>query len=209
LLKIQQLFFKENICVEEEESRPLEKPILATKEYNRTWFGVVAGSEGLLACSFGVSRKNLESHLRAGSPGLVAGTSEQSENALEQMIRLYMGEPTIKTVRLNWEGVSEFRKSVCQVMKEIPKGRVTSYGLIAKRLSSGPRAVGTGVAANPWPLFVPCHRVVPAHLEVGNYSIGGALSDYGCGVKRELLQREGVQIDGDRVASKALWVPGA
>jgi O-6-methylguanine DNA methyltransferase len=210
LIKIQQLFFKKHTPVREEVKRPLEKPILAAKEYKGTWFGVVAGNEGrLLACSFGVSRKNLESHLRAGSPGSVPGTSVQSENALEQMIRLYMGEPIIKTVRLNWEGVSEFRKSVCQVMKEIPKGRVTSYGLIAQRLSSGPRAVGTGVAGNPWPLFVPCHRVVPADLEVGNYSIGGALSDYGCGVKRELLQREGVQIDGDRIASKALWVPGA
>jgi methylated-DNA-[protein]-cysteine S-methyltransferase len=207
---IQQLFFKENIRVREKGKRPLEKPILAAKEYKGTWFGVVAGSEGqLLGCSFGVSRKSLESHLRAGSPGLVAGTSEQSEDALEQMIRLYMGEPTIKAVRLNWGGVSEFRKSVCLVMKEIPKGRVTSYGLIAKRLSSGPRAIGTGVAGNPWPLFVPCHRVVPADLKVGNYSIGGALSDYGCGIKRELLQREGVQIDGDRVASKALWVPGS
>lgn len=125
------------------------------------------------------------------------------------MIKLYEGEPTNKTVRLSWEGVSEFRKSVCQIMTEIPKGKVTSYGLIARRLHSGPRAVGTGVGGNPLPLFVPCHRVIPADLEVGNYSIGGALSDYGCGVKRELLEREGVRFDGDKVVSKALWVPGA
>ena len=92
-------------------------------------------------------------------------------------------------------------------MGEIPKGRVTSYGLIARRISSGPRAVGTGVARNPWPLFIPCHRVVPASLEIGNYSIGGALSDYGCEVKRDLLEREGVSIEGDKIASKALWVP--
>src|SRR6266536_3272728 len=89
----------------------------------------------------------------------------------------------------------------------IPMGRVTSYGLIAKRISSGPRAVGTAVARNPWPLFIPCHRVVPASLEIGNYSIGGALSDYGCEVKRDLLEREGVSIEGDKIASKALWVP--
>lgn len=190
--------------------RTLEKPILGTREFDGTWFGVVAQKEGSLqACSFGPSRRSLESHLRAGSPGLVAGRSEHSDLALEQMIRLYRGELPTKTVRLNWEGVSQFRKSVCKVMTEIPKGRVTSYGLIAKRLGSGPRAVGTGVGGNPLPLFVPCHRVVPADLEVGNYSIGGALSDYGCGVKRELLEREGVHFDGDRVVSRALWVPGA
>ncbi len=76
-----------------------------------------------------------------------------------------------------------------------------------RRIRSGPRAVGTGVARNPWPLFIPCHRVVPASLEIGNYSIGGALSDYGCAVKRDLLEREGVSIEGDKIASKALWVP--
>ena len=188
----------------------MEKPILTTKEYDGTWFGVITGKEGRLqACSFGLSRENIERHLRAGSPRVVAGAIEQSDTALEQMIRLYKGEPIIKTVRLSWEGVSEFRRSVCQVMTEIPKGRVTSYGLIASRLGSGPRAVGTGVGGNPLPLFVPCHRVVPADLEVGNYSIGGALSEYGCGVKRDLLEREGVRFDGDKVVSKALWVPGA
>ena len=132
-----------------------------------------------------------------------------SDSAIEQMIKLYKGEPATRIIALDWGSVSEFRKSVCQVMTEIPRGRVTSYGLIAKRLSSGPRAVGTGVGENPWPLFVPCHRVIPADLEIGNYSIGGRLSDYGCGVKRELLEREGVRFQGDRVVSKALWIPGA
>lgn len=188
----------------------MDKPILATKEFEGTWFGVVTGNKGrLLACSFGQSRRSLERHLRVGSPGIVPGSNEISDAATEQMIKLYKGEPTTKTISLDWENVSRFRKSVCQVMTEIPRGRVTSYGLIAKRLSSGPRAVGTGVGGNPWPLFVPCHRVVPADLEIGNYSIGGGLSEYGCEVKRELLEREGVRFDGDRVVSKALWVPGA
>ncbi|TMI19733.1 MGMT family protein [Candidatus Bathyarchaeota archaeon] len=123
------------------------------------------------------------------------------------MVNLYEGKKSTSTIRLDWGSVSEFQKNVCERMREIPKGRVTSYGLIAQRINSGPRAVGTAVARNPWPLFVPCHRVVPADLEVGNYSIGGALSDYGCEVKRDLLEREGVSIEADRISSKALWVP--
>ena len=191
------------------EGSPLERLTLSTKEFDKTWFGVVTGSEsGLVASSFGQSKKRLESHLRAVSRPLVVGANDQTETDLEQMINLYQGKPTLKTVRLNWESVGEFRRSVCQVMQEIPKGRVTSYGLIARRLGSGPRAVGTGVGGNPWPLFVPCHRVVPADMAIGNYSIGGALSDYGCGVKRDLLEREGVAFEGDRVVSKALWIPG-
>src|SRR5205807_1351550 len=160
----------------------MEKLTLSTKEHGGTWFGVLIGNQNrLVASSFSKSQKNLVSHLRADSAG-----------TLIEMIDLYEGRRTTNRVRFDWEGVSEFEKSVCQAMNQIPKGKVASYGMLAKRIHSGPRAVGTGVARNPWPLFVPCHRVVPANLEVGNYSIGGALSDYGCEVKRDLLEREGV-----------------
>jgi O-6-methylguanine DNA methyltransferase len=186
----------------------METLTLSTKEHGGTWFGVLIGNQNkLLASSFSKSQKNLVRHLRAGAPGkTVQGFTNGSNDALNEMIDLYEGRRTSNHVRLNWEGVSEFEKSVCQAMTEIPKGKVASYGMLAKRIHSGPRAVGTGVARNPWPLFVPCHRVVPASLEIGNYSIGGALSDYGCEVKRDLLEREGVLIEGDKIASKALWI---
>jgi O-6-methylguanine DNA methyltransferase len=187
----------------------MEKLTLATKEHDGTWFGVLSREQGgLLASSFSKSKRKLERHLLADVRGTAHhGFTPGSGNALDEMINLYEGKKTTRTVPLNWERVSEFQKNVCQRMSEIPKGRVTSYGLIARRISAGPRAVGTGVARNPWPLFIPCHRVVPASLEIGNYSIGGALSDYGCEVKRDLLEREGVAIEGDKIASKALWVP--
>jgi len=187
----------------------MEKLTLATKERDGTWFGVLFGNQSrLLASSFSMSKKALERHLLAEVSGTAGhDLTDETDNALDQMINLYEGKKTTNTVPLEWESVSEFQKNVCQRMREIPKGRVTSYGLIARRIISGPRAVGTGVARNPWPLFIPCHRVVPASLEIGNYSIGGALSDYGCEVKRDLLEREGVSIEGDKIASKALWVP--
>jgi len=187
----------------------MEKFTLATKENDGTWFGVlISNQSGLVACSFSSSRKSLEKHLRPGARGTVSNElTDESGIALNEMINIYDGRKTTNNVRLDWEAVSEFEKSVCKIMKEIPKGQVTSYGMIAKRLSSGPRAVGTAVARNPWPLFVPCHRVVPADLEIGNYSIGGTLSEHGCEVKRDLLEREGVPIESDRIALKAVWVP--
>ena len=187
----------------------MEKLTLATKEHDGTWFGVlISNQSGLVACSFSSSRKSLEKHLRPGTRGTVSNElTDESGIALNEMINIYHGRKTTNNVRLDWEAVSEFEKSVCKIMKEIPKGQVTSYGMIAKRLSSGPRAVGTAVARNPWPLFVPCHRVVPADLEIGNYSIGGTLSEHGCEVKRDLLEREGVPIESDRIALKAVWVP--
>ena len=192
-----------------EAKQQLDKLTLSTKEHGGTWFGVLIGNQNkLLASSFSKSQKNLVRHLHADAPGKpIQKFTNESNVALNEMIDLYDGRRTTSHVRLDWGAVSEFEKKVCQAMNEIPKGKVASYGMLAKRISSGPRAVGTGVARNPWPLFVPCHRVVPASLEIGNYSIGGGLSDYGCAVKRELLEREGVSIEGDKIASKALWVP--
>lgn len=187
----------------------MEKLILATKEHDGAWFGVLINNQsGLVACSFSSSKKNLERHLRADAPSSpIHGSTDESNTALTEMINIYDGRKPTSKVRLGWESVSSFQKDVCQQMNMIPRGRVTSYGLIAKRINSGPRAVGTAVARNPWPLFIPCHRVVLASLEIGNYSIGGTLSDYGCEAKRELLEREGVSIQGDKITSKALWVP--
>ncbi len=186
------------------------KLTLALKNDDGTWFGVLnSNKDGLAAASFSPSKVKLEKHLRSRNPeGLDLSPTMQSKTALSEMINLYHGKPDDTKINLQWKRVSRFQESVCKVMREIPRGKVTSYGLIAKYLKYGPRAVGTGVAGNPWPLFVPCHRVVPASLEIGNYSIGGHLSLYGCEAKRQLLEREGVKIDGERIDSEAVWTPG-
>lgn len=44
----------------------------------------------------------------------------------------------------------------------IPVGQTRNYGQIAREIGSSPRAVGQACKANPWPVFIPCHRVVPA-----------------------------------------------
>src|SRR5260370_37524030 len=187
----------------------MEKLTLATKEHNGTWFGVLMSNQSrLLACSFSSSRKSLEKHLRDDAPSTpMHELTNESNIALTEMINIYEGRKTTNNVRLDWQAVSSFQKDVCQQMNMIPKGRVTSYGMIAKRISSGPRAVGTAVARNPWPLFIPCHRVVPANLEIGNYSIGGTLSEHGCEVIRDLLHRERAPIDEYRLSASDVWMP--
>ena len=82
----------------------------------------------------------------------------------------------------------------------IPRGKVSAYGQVARDVSSpkAARAVGTALAGNPLPLIVPCHRVVRAD---------GTLSGFGGGttqtwIKRHLLEREGVAFDNrGRVAN--------
>jgi methylated-DNA-[protein]-cysteine S-methyltransferase len=71
----------------------------------------------------------------------------------------------------------------------IEVGKTNTYGEIAKRIKSGPRAVGTACGANPYPLVTPCHRVVSAQ------GLGGFMKEDAPGFYRQikiwLLKHEG------------------
>ena len=89
----------------------------------------------------------------------------------------------------------KFDEKVWMLMKKIPCGRVTTYGLIARKLNSQAyRAVGQACKRNPYAPKVPCHRVVESSGKVGNYSGSG-------GIKRkiQLLKREGIKIKNKRI----------
>ena len=80
---------------------------------------------------------------------------------------------------------SPFQLRVWAALREIPYGTVVTYGDLAQRLGSAPRAVGGAVGRNPISIVVPCHRVVGS---------GGQLTGYAGGIdrKRFLLELEGV-----------------
>ncbi len=81
-----------------------------------------------------------------------------------------------------------FQRRVWQQIAAIPCGITRTYGEVARSLSNAPRAVGQACGANPFPLVVPCHRVVAAGGGLGGFSRhgGGFLLD----VKRWLLAHE-------------------
>jgi|GEM_PF-1254663 methylated-DNA-[protein]-cysteine S-methyltransferase len=68
----------------------------------------------------------------------------------------------------NWRAPAEVppgtphARKVWQALCQIPVGETRTYGEIARDIGSSPRAVGQACRANPWPLFIPCHRAVPA-----------------------------------------------
>ena len=91
----------------------------------------------------------------------------------------------------------DFQRRVLLETIRIPRGSVTSYGDLAKKISApgAARAVGSALAKNPFPLIIPCHRVVKSDGSVGQF--GG-----GTEFKKALLRLEGVQIDDrGRIAS--------
>lgn len=87
---------------------------------------------------------------------------------------------------------SAFQQRVWRALSAIPCGATLTYGELAKRLGSAPRAVGQACGANPYPIVVPCHRVVAASRGL-NGGLGGfahATSGYLLDIKRWLLEHE-------------------
>ena len=79
-------------------------------------------------------------------------------------------------------------EKVYSIVKKIPKGRVTTYGAIGKKLNMSPRVIGYALHSNPDPDNIPCHRVVNRDGRVApGFAFGGA------GIQKKLLESEGVK----------------
>lgn len=95
-------------------------------------------------------------------------------------------------VVIDWSRVSDFQHAVCLRTQAVRPGYKTSYGEIARELALGPeaaRAVGVALATNPWPIIVPCHRVVSAGDKMTGFSAAG-----GVRTKTRLLALEGAEL---------------
>lgn len=89
--------------------------------------------------------------------------------------------------------MTEFQKKVYNVVKRVPRGRVVTYGAVARAISNpqAVRAVGNALNKNPFK-SVPCHRVIRSDGRVGGYVRGTR-------EKTKLLRQEGVKISGEKV----------
>ncbi len=83
---------------------------------------------------------------------------------------------------------TDFQRQVWHALRQIGRGRTSSYGQLAQAIGkpNAVRAVGGACGANPIPVFVPCHRVLAANHGLGGFS--GGLE-----WKRALLKREGIR----------------
>ncbi|CAD6368884.1 Methylated-DNA--protein-cysteine methyltransferase [metagenome] len=85
-------------------------------------------------------------------------------------------------------------KKIYKKLLEVPKGKITTYGELAKAvgMKNGQRAVGKIMNKNPYPVIIPCHRVVKSDGKVGGYA-------YGEEIKSDMLTREGIQIKNGKI----------
>jgi len=113
---------------------------------------------------------------------------------LIERVQLHLeGRPhDFSDVPLDWTQVSEFQQAVYRQTRTIRAGEKKTYGDLARLVgfdSKSARAIGVAMAQNPWPLIVPCHRVVSATGKMTGYSASGGIR-----TKTRLLVLEGAEL---------------
>lgn len=89
--------------------------------------------------------------------------------------------------------IMKFNERVWEIVKKVPKGKVTTYKEIAKAMNTKAyQAIGNALNKNPYWPEVPCHRVVKSNGDVGGFARGRK-------EKIKLLEKEGVRIKNGRV----------
>jgi methylated-DNA-[protein]-cysteine S-methyltransferase len=109
--------------------------------------------------------------------------------AIDAIVRLFDGEPDdLSSVVLDMDDVPEFQRRVYDVARTIPPGETLSYGEVAARLGEpgAAQAVGRALGRNPFPIVVPCHRVLAANGALHGFSAPGGIE-----TKRRMLAIEG------------------
>ena len=137
----------------------------------RTWGSAVTGIEYLPA----------NERTQAPSDGIAERMCRQLER--------YLADPEFHfTVPLAPKG-TPFRRRVWDALMTIPVGESRTYGEMARKLATAPRAVGGACGANPIALVIPCHRVVGSQGALGGFM--GVTDGDPITIKRWLLQHEG------------------
>ena len=123
--------------------------------------------------------------------GAKADTCSEIDGAADLIEAFLHGEDVHFPLEiLRMDLCSDFQRRVLRAEYGIPRGLVSTYGLIAGFLGRplAARAVGTALARNPFPIFIPCHRAVRSDRTLGGYQ-GGRI------MKRALLAMEGILCD--------------
>jgi methylated-DNA-[protein]-cysteine S-methyltransferase len=116
------------------------------------------------------------------------------QRAIDDMIALLKGEPKdLSGISLDISQVPDFNRRVYEVARGIPAGSTLTYGEIAQRLGDRAlaRDVGQALGENPFPIIVPCHRVLAAGGKTGGFSAPGGIS-----TKMRMLTIEQAQAGG-------------
>jgi methylated-DNA-[protein]-cysteine S-methyltransferase len=124
-------------------------------------------------------------------------------HAIDDMIALLQGEAKdLSAIRLDVSQVPDFNRRVYDIARAIPPGATLTYGEIAQRLGDRTlaREVGQALGENPFPIIVPCHRVLAAGGKTGGFSAPGGVS-----TKMRMLTIEQARAVGAQTSQLSLF----
>ncbi|MFC2951624.1 methylated-DNA--[protein]-cysteine S-methyltransferase [Marinicaulis aureus] len=153
--------------------------------------GIAWGAKGVRSVSFPeASDEATVKHLCRRAPGAAEADPPDAIAAVISDIKaLFEGEPRdLSHARLDWQEIGNFEREVYLLSLKIRPGEVKTYGDLAKALGdvAQSRRVGQALGRNPFPIIVPCHRIVGASGAMTGFSAPG-----GAELKRKLLKIEG------------------
>jgi methylated-DNA-[protein]-cysteine S-methyltransferase len=167
--------------------------------------GIVWGEHGIAAVQLPEAHelKTRARLLKRRPNAREASPPPDMQRTIDGIVALLRGEAKdFSTVALDMDGIEPFERSVYDIARTIGPGATMTYGEIATLLGdrSLARDVGQALGRNPFPLIVPCHRVLAAGGKVGGFSANGGVT-----TKLRLLSIEGARtsdaptlFDGDR-----------
>lgn len=116
-----------------------------------------------------------EQRMKNAYPDTLHGCDGFGDTVAAELSALAKGDPGVFSLRhLDFGTISHFRKAVLHLLSDVSRGETISYGKLAKKAGypGAGRAVGNVMSSNPFPLIIPCHRVVRADGAVGSYQGG-------------------------------------
>jgi len=160
--------------------------------------GIAWSERGLVAVQLpeaddAATRARLLARHRGAREAAPTGAAKQAVDAIVAHLRGDEGAArAIDRLALDASGVPAFHARVYEELRRVPAGATIGYGELAGRAGSpgAARAVGQAVGKNPWPVVVPCHRVLAAGGRAGGFSAYGGVE-----TKRRLLAIEGVALE--------------
>lgn len=154
--------------------------------------GVAWGANGITAVQ--LPEKDDAATVRRLGGGDESPPPPHVRAAIERMTALLAGDPDdLADIALDPTGVPEFHQQVYRIARAIPSGSTLTYGEVARELGmpGSAQAVGQALGRNPYPIIVPCHRVLGAGGKIGGFSAGG-----GSATKLRMLTIEGAAPNG-------------
>jgi methylated-DNA-[protein]-cysteine S-methyltransferase len=152
---------------------------------------VAVGERGLMAVEFDEPEAEFRRRLERRVARQAVRADDRTIEARQQVLDYLKGRRRHFSLAVDLRHLTPFQRRVLQAAQAVPRGEVSTYGQIARRIGRprSARAVGQALGSNPVPIVIPCHRILASDGGLGGYSGRGGIR-----TKRQLLQLEGAKL---------------